>query len=69
VASGRRVDPADGSDAVVLGYPRACRHGAPVINGIPIVVKMAEMAVKLSRALRKPRPDYVQPPIEILKSS
>jgi len=44
--------------------------GAPVINGIPIVVKMAEMAVKLRRlaGLGVSRvSDYVQPPIEILE--
>ena len=44
--------------------------GAPVINGIPIVVKMAEMAVKLRRlaGLGVSRvSDYVQPPIESLE--
>src|SRR6516164_6781981 len=44
--------------------------GAPVINGIPIVVKMAETAVKLRRlaGLGVSRvSDYVQPPIEILE--
>jgi allantoin racemase len=44
--------------------------GAPVINGIPIVVKMAEMAVKLRRlsGLGVSRvSDYIQPPIEILE--
>jgi hypothetical protein len=44
--------------------------GAPVINGIPIVVKLAEMAVKLRRlaGLGVSRvSDYVQPPIEILE--
>jgi hypothetical protein len=44
--------------------------GAPVINGIPIVVKMAEMAVKLRQhaGLGVSRvSDYVRPPIEILE--
>jgi hypothetical protein len=44
--------------------------GAPVINGIPIVVKMAETAVKLRRlcGLGVSRvSDYVQPPNEILE--
>ena len=44
--------------------------GAPVINGIPIVAKMAEMAVKLRRlaGLGVSRvSDYIQPPIEILE--
>jgi Asp/Glu/hydantoin racemase len=44
--------------------------GAPVINGIPIVVKMAELAVKLRRlaGLGVSRvSDYIQPPPEILE--
>ena len=44
--------------------------GAPVINGIPIVVKMAETAVKLRRlcGLGVSRvSDYVQSPNEILE--
>ena len=44
--------------------------GAPVINGIPIVVKMAEMAVKLRRlaGLGVSRvSDYIQPPREVLE--
>jgi len=44
--------------------------GAPVINGIPIVVKMAEMAVKLRQlgGLGVSRvSDYIQPPIEVLE--
>lgn len=44
-------------------------NGAPVINGIPIVTKMAEMAVKLRRltGLHVSRTsDYVQPPPEII---
>jgi len=44
--------------------------GAPVINGIPITVKMAEMAVKLRRlcGLGVSRvSDYIQPPKEILE--
>jgi allantoin racemase len=42
--------------------------GAPVINGIPIAVKMAEVAVKLRRlsGLRVSRvSDYVMPPAEV----
>jgi allantoin racemase len=45
-------------------------EGAPVINGIPIVVKMAEMAVKLRRlsGLGVSRvSDYIQPPPEVLE--
>jgi allantoin racemase len=44
--------------------------GAPVINGIPIVVKMAEVAVKLRRlnGLRVSRvSDYVMPPAEVIE--
>jgi hypothetical protein len=43
--------------------------GAPVINGIPIVVKMAELAVKLRRltglGVRRVS-DYPQPPAEVI---
>lgn len=45
-------------------------NGAPVINGIPIVVKMAEMAVKLRRTtgLGTSRvSDFVKPPPEVLE--
>ena len=44
--------------------------GAPVVNGIPIVVKMAEMAVKLRRltGLHVARTsDFIQPPPEIIE--
>ncbi|WP_261968362.1 aspartate/glutamate racemase family protein [Prosthecodimorpha staleyi] len=44
--------------------------GAPVINGIPIVVKMAEMAVKLRRltGLGASRTsDFIKPPPEIIE--
>src|SRR5262245_40927587 len=44
--------------------------GAPVINGLPIAVKMAGMAGKLQRLAARHAgrvPDYVQPPIEILE--
>jgi allantoin racemase len=44
--------------------------GAPVINGIPIVVKMAELAVKLRRltGLGVSRvSDFIQPPPEVLE--
>ena len=43
--------------------------GAPVVNGIPVVVKMAEMAVKLNRmsGLGASRvSDFFTPPLEIL---
>jgi allantoin racemase len=44
--------------------------GAPVINGIPVAVKMAEMAVKLRRlagvAVSRVS-DYIQPPREVLE--
>jgi Asp/Glu/hydantoin racemase len=43
--------------------------GAPVINGIPIVVKMAELAVKLRRLAGvgvSRVSDYIQPPKEIV---
>ena len=45
-------------------------NGAPVVNGIPIAVKMAEMAVKLRRmsGLNTSRvSDFFQPPVEILE--
>ncbi len=44
--------------------------GAPVITGIPIVVKMAELAVKLRRltGLGVSRvSDFIQPPPEVLE--
>ena len=44
--------------------------GAPVINGIPIVVKMAELAVKLKRTtgLGTSRvSDFVKPPPEVIE--
>ena len=44
--------------------------GAPVVNGIPIVVKMAEMAVKLRRlsGLGVSRvSDYIQPPLKVIE--
>jgi allantoin racemase len=44
--------------------------GAPVINGIPIVVKMAEMAVKLRRltGLGVSRAgEFVKPPDDIIE--
>jgi Asp/Glu/hydantoin racemase len=44
--------------------------GAPVINGIPIVVKLAETAVKLRRltGLEVSRvSDYVKPPAEVIE--
>ena len=44
--------------------------GAPVINGIPIVVKMAEMAVKLRQMTGlgiSRTSDYVKPPLEIIE--
>ena len=44
--------------------------GAPIINGIPIVSKMAEMAVKLRRltGLHVSRTsDYVKPPPEVIE--
>jgi Asp/Glu/hydantoin racemase len=44
--------------------------GAPVVNGIPIVVKLAESAVKLRRltGLGVSRTsDYVKPPAEIIE--
>jgi hypothetical protein len=44
--------------------------GAPVIDGIPIVVKMAELAVKLKRlnGLGVSRvSDFVKPPPEIIE--
>jgi Asp/Glu/hydantoin racemase len=44
--------------------------GAPVVNGIPIVVKMAETAVKLRRlsGLGVSRvSDYIQPPPEVIE--
>ena len=45
-------------------------NGAPVVNGIPIAVKMAEMAVKLKRmsGLNTSRvSDFFKPPNEILE--
>jgi allantoin racemase len=71
---------ADGVDVLIPGggipmllFAAISNHvvdGAPVINGIPIVVKMAEMAVKLRKlcGLGVSRvSDYIQPPKEILE--
>jgi len=71
---------ADGVDVLLPGggipmllFSRIHNHnvdGAPIINGIPIVVKMAEMAVKLKRltGLSVSRTsDYIQPPAEIIE--
>jgi allantoin racemase len=44
--------------------------GAPVINGIPIVVKMAELAVKLKRLngfAGSRVSDFIKPPPEIIE--
>jgi allantoin racemase len=70
---------ADGCDVLIPGggipmllFLAIRQHvvdGAPVINGIPIVVKMAELAVKLRRltGLGVSRvSDYVQPPAEVI---
>lgn len=71
---------ADGVDVLIPGggipmllFSQIDDHrvaGAPVINGIPIVVKMAEMAVKL-RGLTglgvSRTSDYVKPPEEIIE--
>ncbi len=62
-----------GGGIPMLLFSREHNHtvdGAPVINGIPIVVKMAEMAVKLRRltGLNVSRTsDFVQPPPEIIE--
>ena len=62
-----------GGGIPMLLFAREHRHtvdGAPVINGIPIVLKMAEMAVKLRRltGLHVSRTsDFVQPPPEIIE--
>jgi allantoin racemase len=70
---------ADGCDVLIPGggipmllFSAMREHvvdGAPVINGIPIVVKTAELAVKLRRltGLGVSRvSDYVQPPAEVI---
>ena len=70
---------ADGCDVLIPGggipmllFLAIRQHvvdGAPVINSIPIVVKMAELAVKLRRltGLGVSRvSDYVQPPAEVI---
>ena len=62
-----------GGGIPMLSFAREHNHnvdGAPSINGIPIVVKMAEMAVKLRRltGLHVSRTsDYVQPPPEVIE--
>lgn len=62
-----------GGGIPMLLFSRLIEHnvdGAPVINGIPIVVKMAELAVKLKRlaGLGVSRAsDYVMPPPEIIE--
>ncbi len=70
---------ADGVDTLIPGggipmllFSRLREHaigGAPVINGIPIVIKMAEMAVKLRRltGLGVSRAsEFIKPPPEII---
>lgn len=47
-----------------------CVEGAPVLNGIPVVVKRAELAVRLKQltGLRVSRSgEFVQPPAEIVR--
>jgi Asp/Glu/hydantoin racemase len=62
-----------GGGIPMLLFSRVHNHnvdGAPVINGIPIVVKMAEMAVRLKRltGLGVSRTaDFVKPPPEIIE--
>lgn len=71
---------ADGVDVLIPGggipmllFSQLHEHavdGAPVVNGIPIVVKMAETAVKLRRltGLHVSRTsDFIQPPPEIIE--
>lgn len=71
---------ADGVDVLIPGggipmllFSQIAAHrvdGAPVINGIPIVVKQAEMQVRLRRlsGLGVSRTsDYVKPPLEIIE--
>jgi Asp/Glu/hydantoin racemase len=62
-----------GGGIPMLLFSRLVGHqvdGAPVINGIPIVVKMAEMAVKLRRltGLGVSRvSDFIKPPPDIIE--
>jgi allantoin racemase len=62
-----------GGGIPMLLFSRLRQHvigGAPVINGIPIVVKMAEMSVKLQRltGLGASRvSDFIKPPPEIIE--
>jgi len=62
-----------GSGILMLLFSSLTGHavdGAPVINGIPIVVKMAELAVKLKRlnGLSVSRvSDFIKPPPEIIE--
>ena len=62
-----------GGGIPMLLFARIHEHtvdGAPVINGIPIVTKMAEMAVRLKRltGLGVSRTaDYIKPPAEIIE--
>ncbi len=71
---------ADGVDVLIPGggipmllFSQIHEHrvaGTPVVNGIPIVVKMAEVAVKLCRltGLGSSRTgDYAKPPAEIIE--
>ena len=62
-----------GGGIPMLLFSRAFNHnvdGAPVVNGIPIVVKMTEVAVKLKRltGLSISRTsDYIMPPAEVIE--
>lgn len=63
--------PGGGIPMLLLSQIRSHRvEGAPVINGIPLAVKQAEMAVKL-RALTglevSRTADYIKPPVEIIE--
>jgi hypothetical protein len=62
-----------GGGIPMLLFSRLTGHqvgGAPVINGIPIVIKLAEAAVRLRRltGLGVSRAaDYMKPPAEIIE--
>lgn len=66
------IVPTGGIPMMLFGKePDACVHGAPIVNGVTVVIKAAEMAVKLKRlgvsvASRIPQSGFALPSTQTL---